>query len=231
MANKAERIKSGIPGLDELIGGGFVKGHGILLTGSYGTGKSLFGMQFAVYGAMHGENSLFISFEEEPGQIREEAEEFGWDIKGLEKGEKLKIVRITPQDLLNLVEVGFGQIGSIIKSMNVKRVVVDTILTFDLLGKDEFERKRYLLDFITWFKKHGCTVIMTMDTDPGEELSPNTNIAESTTDAILILYHTKKGNRRTRTMEILKMRETAHTNQLVNFTISDKGVSVEGIKE
>jgi len=228
MAVKVERIKTGIPGLDEMTEGGFIRGHTILLCGTYGTGKTTFCLQFLVEGAKHGESGLFITFEEEPEQLREEGEEFGWDIENLVKDNKLRIIKIAPQDLLNLVEAGFGQIGGVIKSMGIKRIVVDPIIMFDLLGKDEYEKRKYVLDFVTWLKKHGCTAIITIDNVPSTDNGPNIGIAESVVDAIIALYHPQEKKRRTRSIEVIKMRETNHSNELVDMEITKKGIVVRG---
>jgi len=227
MAPITERISTGIPGLDNMTSGGFVKGHTILLCGTYGTGKTTFCLQFLVDGAKRGENGLFITFEEDPEQLAQEGEEFGWDIKGLEKQNKLKIIRISPQDLLNLVEAGFGQIGGVIKGMDVKRIIVDPIIMFDLLGKDEYEKRKYVLDFVTWLKKHGCTAIITMDEVPGTEDDAHSGIAESVVDAIIALYHPQEKKRRTRAIEIIKMRETKHSEELADFEIDSNGIVVK----
>jgi len=228
MAASIERIGSGIPGLDPMMEGGFVKGHTTLLCGSYGTGKTTFCMQFLISGAMGNEPGLFITFEEDPEQLKEEGRAFGWDIEGLEKSNKLKVIQIAPQDLLNLVEAGFGQISGIMKSMGTKRVVVDSIIMFDLLGKDEYERRKYAIDFVAWLKKHGCTAMVTMDSIPGAGVGPASGIAESAADAIIALYHPQEKRRRTRSLEIIKMRETSHSDSLVDFEITKKGIVVKG---
>jgi len=226
MHNKIERIKSGIPGLDKLIEGGFIRGHTILLCGSFGTGKSSFGMQYLVEGAKAGENGLFISFEEEAAQLKEEASSYGWDIQKLEHEKKLKIMKIAPIELYNLVEAGYGQVGDVIKSMKISRIVVDSIVGFETMGKDEYDRRKYVLDFVGWLKKNNCTAIITADKGPDEEACTNYGIAESAADGIIILYHPKEKNKRTRSLEILKMRETKHANLIVAFNISDKGLSI-----
>ncbi len=231
MALKIERIASGIPGLDANIGGGFIKGHSNLICGSYGTGKSTFAMQFLVYGALHGEPSLYITFESEPEQVREAGEAYGWDIAGLEAKGLLKIIKIAPVELLNLVEAGYGQVGDIVKSMDVQRIAVDSIATFDLMGKDDYERRKYMLDFVSWLKKHNCTAALTMECEPGTELGSRFWIAESLVDAIIILYHPKEKSRRTRALEILKMRETKHAESLLDLEISDNGLAVKAGKK
>jgi KaiC/GvpD/RAD55 family RecA-like ATPase len=226
MTHKIERIKSGIPGLDEVIEGGFIKGHGILLCGSYGTGKSTFCLQYLVEGAKRGEAGLYITFEESPEQLKEEGEAHGWDIEKYEKEGKIKIVKVVPQDLLNLIEAGFGQIGDIIKSMDVKRIAVDSIMTFNMIGKSDYDRRKYVLDFVGWIKKHNCTAVMTMDTDPGEEVCTKFGIAESAADAILSLYNSKEKGARSRSLEVVKMRETNHGNKVMKFGIDKKGLKV-----
>jgi KaiC/GvpD/RAD55 family RecA-like ATPase len=226
MAKKIERIKSGIPGLDEMMEGGFIKGHTAVLCGSYGTGKTTFCMQFLVSGAMSGDAGLFITFDESPEQLTEEGESFGWDVEGLGSSNKLKIISIPPRDLLNLVEAGFGQISGLMKTMDVKRIAVDSMVMFDLLGKDEYEKRKYALDFVAWLKNHGCTAVLTMESVPSSGEGKFTSVAESIADSIIALYHPQEKKKRTRTIEIIKMRETCHSNDLVDFEITKKGIVV-----
>lgn len=227
MAKKLERIESGIPGLDKAISGGFIRGHSNLISGSYGTGKSTLALQFLVHGAKKGENGLYITFESTPEDIREAGGSYGWDIKALEDQKKLKVLKIAPMELLNLVEAGYGQVGDIIRTMNIKRLVVDSITTFDLLGKDEYERRKYMLDFVSWLKKNNCTALLTMEYEPGKEIVTRLGVAESLVDSIIVLYHPKEKKKRTRALEILKMRETKHTDRLLNLVISEKGMKIK----
>ena len=73
-----ERIKSGIPGLDEIIGGGFIKGHQILLAGNAGTGKTIFSCQFLLEGVRNNEKGLYLTLEESPKSIIENMKTFSW---------------------------------------------------------------------------------------------------------------------------------------------------------
>lgn len=73
-----ERIKSGVPGLDEIIEGGFIKGHQILLAGNSGTGKTIFGCQFLLEGARRNEKGLYLTLEEAPKSIIENMKRFSW---------------------------------------------------------------------------------------------------------------------------------------------------------
>jgi circadian clock protein KaiC len=227
MTNKIERVKSGVPGLDTAISGGFVKGRSTLVCGSYGTGKTTFCLQFLMEGAKHGENGLYITFEEDPEQIKEEAASYGWDVKKLEAENKLKVIKVAPLELINLVEAGYGQIGDLMKNMKIQRLVVDSIIPFDMVGKDDYERRKYVLDFVGWLKKHGCTALLTMECAPGELTGARFGIAESAVDGIIVLYHPQEKKKRTRALEILKMRETKHSDWMLDFKISDKGISIK----
>jgi KaiC/GvpD/RAD55 family RecA-like ATPase len=230
MAMSIERVSSGIPGFDEMTEGGFVRGHTVLLCGSYGAGKTTFCMQFLVHGARNNEPGLYITFEEDPEQLIEEAEAFGWEVKKLIAENRLKILTISPRDLLNLVEAGFGQVSGIMKNMNVKRIAVDSIVAFNMLGREDYERRGYALEFVKWLKKHACTAIMTTDCIPGMTEGRCTGIAESAADAIIALYHPQERGKRTRAIEILKMRETSHSNNLVEFEITKNGMVVHSAK-
>jgi KaiC/GvpD/RAD55 family RecA-like ATPase len=67
-----------------------------------------------------------------------------------------------------------------------------------------------------------------METDPGMELTPKFGIAESATDAIIVLYHPKEKNKRVRQLEVLKMRETCHANEFLEFAIGENGLKITG---
>ena len=92
-----QRVPSGIPGLDDLLFGGFLEGDAVLVAGSPGTGKSTLGMQFLHEGIIrYDEAGFFITFEEFPQQIYRDAMNFGWDFRGLEEEDKLKVLFTSP---------------------------------------------------------------------------------------------------------------------------------------
>jgi KaiC/GvpD/RAD55 family RecA-like ATPase len=134
MVDRVERIKTGIPGFDNLVQGGFPQGFNILVTGAPGTGKTIFGLQYLYNGAMSGENGLYISLDSSDGTVRTQAKQFGWDITKLEKQGKLAILDI-PQDkskvnLFNLIEEG-------VREVNAKRLVFDSLAAF-AINMDQF---------------------------------------------------------------------------------------------
>ena len=82
-----ESCSTSIPGFDDLVEGGFPKGSMILLTGSPGTGKTIFGLQYIYNGAMKGENGIYVCIESTPQSLKIQAARFGMDFDKLEKEE------------------------------------------------------------------------------------------------------------------------------------------------
>ena len=80
-----ERVITGIPNLDEMLGGGFIPQSAILLRGAPGTGKTTFGLQYLLEGVRRGEAGLFISFEEFPQSLYRDAASLGWDLAEVEE--------------------------------------------------------------------------------------------------------------------------------------------------
>jgi len=95
----AKRLSSGVPGLDELIGGGLLKRSMTLLSGSAGIGKSILAMQFLLEGAKHGERAVYITLEEGPAQILANAEALGLPLgKAIQNG-LIEIVSLSPEHI------------------------------------------------------------------------------------------------------------------------------------
>ena len=97
------RVATGIPGLDALVEGGFPRARSILVSGSCGTGKSIFGMQYLYHGLVdYEEPGVFVTFDEMPSKIREDMLKFGWNLKELEKNDLLAILDATSAKAVNL---------------------------------------------------------------------------------------------------------------------------------
>ena len=80
MIGVPERVSTGIPGLDRMLGGGLWPGRPYLLTGGTGSGKTLIGMRFLMEGVLRGESVLLVAVDEPPREILENVRTFGWDL-------------------------------------------------------------------------------------------------------------------------------------------------------
>ncbi len=223
MMHKTDKVKTGIPGLDELIGGGLPKNSVTLLAGTTGTGKTIFSMQFIYEGAhKFGEKGLYISLEEPLENIRENAKVFGWDMEKLEAENKIDLVRYDPYH----VEDFYAILESNIRKINAQRVVIDSISALGLYVRDPTELRRVIFNISTLLRKLGCTTIITSEIHPRQNELSRFGVEEFIADNVIALYYLKAGSQYFRTMTVWKMRGTEHSQKLHPYKISSKGAVV-----
>ncbi|MCX8158413.1 MAG: AAA family ATPase [Candidatus Diapherotrites archaeon] len=217
-----ERTLTGIPGLDELLGGGIPKGNLVVLSGDPGSGKTVFCWQFLHYGATKfNENGLYVSLEESEEVIIDGALKFGWDFRELISEGKLKILTIELYDferLKNAVEDN-------IKAVDAKRVVIDPGVIFRLFFERELDARKRILSLGKMLKKMGCTSIITNEISL-DNMTSLYGLEEYVADGVILLYHTKIKDHFIRSIGILKMRNTEISEKLKPIKITDNGIVV-----
>jgi len=222
-------IKTGVPGLDEMLGGGIPVGRTILVTGATGTGKSTLGIEFLVYGAQNSENGILISLEEDPEDLYEDCLNFGWDLKKLERENKLRI--ITPPVPLKIEEADVdvdGLINTIqraVSDIEAKRLVIDSISVLTS-GLKEKERRKKILKLSTLLRELECTSLVISELTETEEENSDYGVGGYIFQGIISLYYKKKGAARVRGIEIRKMRGVAHSTKTKTMEITSKGLKV-----
>ncbi len=226
---KLDRISSGIPGLDSMIQGGYVRESVNLVAGGPGCGKSIFAMQFLIEGIKHGEAGIYITFEEKKERFYADMFEFGWNLEDLENQGKFVFLEYTPEQVKKIITEGGGMVESIIEKIKAKRVVIDSITSFGLLYEDELTKKEASLALFELIGKWGCTGIMTSE-DDSKEGNAVTAAMEFEVDGIVLLYHIKRKGIRQRALEILKMRGTKISEKTVEFDIDKSGIVVKSGK-
>ena len=129
-----DRVKTGIPGFDDLIQGGIPKGFNVLLVGQPGAGKTIFGLQYLVNGAKQGENGIYVSLDSANEIVKAQGEMFGWDVEGLEREGKLSFLKI-PLDKpkINLFDI----LEEEVKAAKAERLVFDSLADF-AINIDQF---------------------------------------------------------------------------------------------
>ena len=132
--DRIERLKTGIPGFDDLIQGGIPKGFNVLLVGQPGAGKTIFGLQYLVNGAMYGENGIYVSLDSSNEIVKAQGKMFGWDVEGLEREGKLSFLKI-PLDKpkINLFDI----LEEEVKAAKAVRLVFDSLADF-AINIDQF---------------------------------------------------------------------------------------------
>lgn len=209
-----------------MIEGGLVCGSSNIVAGGCGSGKSTFAMQFLYSGAMNGEPGIYITFEQDPEDLRNMAARFGMDIAPLEAKGLFSIMVVDPSKIMNLVKEGYGQIVEEIRKMKARRVVVDSLSAFEIMVTNDFERRRVLFSFSRWLRKAGCTTLLISEIGQSIAQERDFDVSEFMADGVIVLYDVLQQSVRERAIEVLKMRQTKILRKICPFRFEDNGIVV-----
>jgi circadian clock protein KaiC len=219
-----ERIATGIPRLDAMLGGrGFFRGSSILLTGTPGTGKTIVSSNFAQAAAQRGERVLFFSFEESPDQIIRNMHSIGLRLEPLVKRGLLRFHSARPS--LYGLEMHLATMFKEIVEFQPDVVIVDPITSLMDAGTDS-ECKGMLTRLIDYLKGGQVTTLFTSLTQGGHALQQSEASMSSLMDSWLLLQDFEGNGERNRVLYVLKARGMAHSNQIREFLISDRGIDL-----
>jgi KaiC/GvpD/RAD55 family RecA-like ATPase len=214
-----ERINSGIPGLDKLMEGGFVKGSTVLVSGSAGTGKTIFCTQFIWEGLKRGENCMFITLEERPLDIMDDVRRFGWDFEKYVKDKKLILEYQDPFQMTDITSPLLDKI----KEHNVSRVAIDSTAVFGMYYKDAFEVRKQLFKLLSGLKEIGVTSALTSEIPEDSKTLARFGVEEFVVDGLIILdYNILRPN--PLQLVVRKMRRTKHYRKSIVMDITDDGI-------
>lgn len=215
--SKVERIKTGIPGLDKLIQGGFVKGSANLVCGGTGAGKTIFCLQYLWEGLKNDEPVVYITLEESANEIKKDALVFGWDFEKYEKERKFKIIEKNVFEDTNLDFFGIDE-------LKAKRVVIDSVSLLSLVIEDKASMRNKLFELIKSLKERDVTVLLTSEII-GKSLS-RLGVEEFLVDGVIVLRFTPIGTEAGRSLFIRKMRRTNQSEDIYPIEIGKKGLRV-----
>jgi len=220
----SERIATGIPRLDSMLGGrGFFRGSSILLTGTPGTGKTIVAANFAQAAARRGERVLFFSFEESPDQIIRNMHSIGLRLEPLVKRGLLQFHSARPS--LYGLEMHLATMFKEIAAFKPHVVVIDPITSLMDAGTNS-ESKGMVTRLIDYLKGGQITTLFTSLTQGGHVLQQSEAAMSSLMDSWLLLQDFEGNGERNRVLYVLKARGMAHSNQIREFLISDRGIDL-----
>lgn len=219
------RIGSGVPGLDELFNGGLRSGTSVMVEGGTGTGKTLFGLHFALEGVRSDEPVLWITLEESAAQLRGVAASFGWDLEAAEGRGQLRIlefsrIEVSPEQLLDRVR-------DTVAEMHARRLVFDG-LTAAAAGMSSIQRfQNCIVALVKHMQQAGVTLLLTAEsvTLLGSAELSGLGLASVADSLLLFRYIEAKGHLE-RAVSLLKARGVRHTTELHQLRISDAGLEV-----
>jgi KaiC/GvpD/RAD55 family RecA-like ATPase len=218
-----ERIKTGIPGMDKILGGGIPETQLALLTGTSGTGKTTFCCQFMHEGIKRfNEKGVYLSFEEPAASIKENVREFGWDFSSLEKTGRFSFIKYDPYHIEDVFDI----LESNIRETKATRVVIDSISALGLHVKDDAELRKMIFDLSMILRKLSCTSLIVSEIVPGTSGLSRYGVEEFVADTVIVLYYERLQSTFSRAVQIWKVRGSSHSEKLHPYSITDKGIVV-----
>lgn len=222
-----EKLPTGIPSFDVIAKGGLPIRRTTLLSGTAGSGKTVFAMHFLAAGiAQSDEHGVFVTFEESARDIRKNVRNFGWDLAGWERERRLAFVDASPDPHVETVETGAFDLSALlarvehaVRKVNAKRVSVDSLGAIFSQFSDQSIVRRELFRIASALKHMGVTAVMTAERT--DEYGPiaRFGVEEFIADNVMVLRNTLDAENRRRTIEIVKFRGTDHHKGEYPFTI------------
>lgn len=210
-----ELVETGIEGLDEVIGGGFIRGRTYLVAGETGTGKTLFALNYLLYGASKGENGVYLLVDEEYESFVEGAKAFGWDLEPLIKQGQLYVVTLLPdfiervksKPVETVVDSIVEDLREAVEQVGAERLVIDPIAPL-VVGEESVVKMRdYVRSLLVNIeKKIGATTLVTSEIPTGSVQLSRFGVEEFLAAGVFVLGLRYIGNKYVRTLWIRKMR-------------------------
>jgi circadian clock protein KaiC len=224
---KPERQPTGVPGMDEMIGGGIIAGDAVLLTGPAGSGKSTIATQFIVSGLSQGEAGVIAVFEEYPEEYIARASARNSDIAKMLKEGKLEIIYLRPLDLS--VDEALFSILEAVDRLGARRVVIDSLSGFEVAlaptFREDFRESLYRL--VGTLTATGVTVFMTAEVSEAfREARFTSENVSFITDAIIVQRYVEIEGELGRVMAVIKMRGSDHSHEFRRYEVTQRGVIV-----
>jgi len=226
-----QKCPTGIKGFDEITDGGLPQGRPTLVVGSAGAGKTVFGMEFLVHGAVEfNEPGLFVAFEESTDELEQNVAPMGFNLKKLEAAGKVIIDHIHVERS-EIEETGeydleglFLRIGLSIDQIGAKRVVIDSIEALFSGLSNEMILRSELRRLFRWLKEKQVTAIITAEQGNGS--FTRHGLEEYVSDAVVFLDHRIENQLSTRRLRVVKYRGSAHGTNEYPFLIGKEGIEV-----
>ena len=224
---KYARLKTGIPELDVMMGGGVVAGDAVMLTGPAGTGKSTVASQFMATGLAKGEPGVIAIFEEYPEEYLARASKRNPQIGKMMEAGKLELIYLRPLDLS--VDEALAEILDAVERVGAKRVVIDSLSGFEVAlaptFREDFRESLYRL--VGTLTATGVTVFMTAEvTNPFPNAPFTSEKVSFITDEIIIQRYVEIEGELRRVMAVIKMRGSDHSHEFRTYDLTAEGVVV-----
>lgn len=216
-----ERVAMGIPGLDDMLGGGLPVGYSLLVVGPSGSGKTILATEFLAEGARRGEAGVIAAFEKSPSQL------LSTQLSSLVKTGQVGVIDTRSVDLS--IDETLHDLIEMIDRMQAKRLVIDSLSGFELALAPEFSEdfRGSLYRMIAKLTGMGVTILMTSELeDRFTDLRFSPFGSAFLADAIIVQRYTEMGGRLKRVLSVVKVRGSDHSKDIRLFDITDEGILI-----
>jgi len=222
-----ERVKMGILGLDDMLGGGLIPGSICAIIGTYGTGKTTFSLDFVWDGLTNGERVIYISLEEREERILSYMKQKGWDVMPF-LNKSLFIIKLDPTDFNVANNRIKNELPKLIEEVKASRVVIDPISLFEDLFTSDAERRQEMYRFMEGLRDRNCTIMMTSETHRDNVFSSRHGLIEYLSDTVILLRYVRPSDLTDvhLALEVVKMRMSAHSREIKPYEIEQDQVMV-----
>jgi circadian clock protein KaiC len=219
-----DRISTGVPGLDEMMGGGLIAGTTTLVAGMTGAGKTTFALQFALEAVRRGEQALYVNFQENPAQTRRAMANLGVDPDSA-FGSGFGLLYASPVELQ--IDSIVVEIFDAIKTGGVRRVVIDAVGDLASAANDPVRLHDYLYSLIQHFAVRGVASLLTLEGGEGFTgmgIPADQRFSYMSDNLIALGWNVAKPGHRT--IRVVKMRSSTHDSQMREFEIGEHGARI-----
>ena len=229
-ANADPRVATGVPGLDEILGGGLPRDRIYLVEGAPGSGKTTLALQFLLKGRELNESGLYITLSETEAELRAAASSHGWSLDGVDLFELVSEEGLDPeseQSVLHPSDVELGEttrrVMAQVDSTKPLRVVFDSLSEMRLLAQNPLRHRRQILALKHFFSTRNCTVLL-LDDQTSEDGDLQLH---SIAHGVISLERTAEeyGSQRRR-MEVVKLRGVKYRSGFHDFKLDTGGITV-----
>jgi circadian clock protein KaiC len=225
-----EKLATGISSFDMIAKGGLPKHRTTLISGTAGSGKTIFAMQFLAAGIEAGERGVFVTFEESADDIRMNMRSFGWELEKWEHEGRLAFVDASPDPEVDSIESGGFDLGALlarvrhaVEKVGATRVSLDSLGAVFSQFDDQTIVRRELFRIASAIKRMGVTAVLTAERVDDHGPVARFGVEEFIADNVMILRNALEDESRRRTIEILKFRGCDHQKGEFPFTIVPDG--------
>ncbi|TMC71180.1 MAG: hypothetical protein E6J18_07885 [Chloroflexi bacterium] len=216
-----ERVATGVPALDKMLGEGYWEGSSTMICGPSGVGKTLMGMHFILQGARTGQPGILATFQETPGQLGRIATGFGWSVD--EPG-----VHILSRSVVDMyIDQWVYELLDLIDKTGARRIVIDSLVDLMVTAGDVVRFREWMYSLIQRCARRGISLMMIVEVP---ELFQLRRISEQgvshLSDNVILLQYVQDGARLTRAVTVLKTRAARHEPVAHRYEISDRGLEL-----